>query len=486
MELPITFLNEMQTVLGEEYPAYLESFQAERVYGLRVNTAKISPARFLELSPFALEPIPWIENGFYYCGGGDKPAKHPYYFAGLYYLQEPSAMTPANRLPVRAGDRVLDLCAAPGGKSTELGAKLNGTGMLVTNDISNSRAKALLKNVELFGIENAVVLSEAPYKLSGRFPEFFDKILIDAPCSGEGMFRKEPAVIKSWLEKDDPNAFYAKLQREILREAVKMLKPDGMLMYSTCTFSPKENEETVAWLLHEFPSLSVCPVAPYEGFGHGLAAYCGEAPQLADCVRIWPHKMRGEGHFVTLLKNGAREPEAVSYEPFYDAAKPDGGRYPKGMNEEFIRFLEDYIAAGRFAPENFCARGERIYYIPPQADVRLDGLRVMRNGLLMGECRKNRFEPSQALAMALKAEDFRYVLSLPAADERVIRYLKGETIPIPEESEPAAVSAAGMKLEAVCPNGAWVLFCVDGYPLGFAKAVNGMLKNKYLSGWRWQ
>lgn len=468
MELPITFLNQMRTILGEEeYPAYLESFQEERVYGLRVNTSKISVARFLELSPFTLEPIPWIENGFYYDGRTDKPAKHPYYFAGLYYLQEPSAMTPANRLPVCSGDRILDLCAAPGGKSTELGARLKGTGMLVTNDISNSRAKALLKNIELFGIGNAIVLSEAPYKLSGRFPEFFDKILIDAPCSGEGMFRKEPAVVKSWLEKENPNALYAKLQREILGEAVKMLKPNGMLMYSTCTFSPEENENTIAWLLREFPALAVRQIAPYEGFGHGLAAYCEEMPALADCVRIWPHKMRGEGHFVTLLQNTAGAPHSGGSSP----RAGDAG-YPKGLNADFIRFLEEYVAADRFLPEHFCARGERIYYIPKEADVPIDGLRVMRNGLLMGECRKNRFEPSQALAMALRAEEFRYCLSLAAADERAIRYLKGETIPAGEN--------------AAFPNGMWVLVCVDGYPLGFAKAMNGMLKNKYLPGWRWQ
>ena len=300
MELPIEFLDSMKELLGEEYEAYLNSFNEKRVYGLRVNTSKISPEEFEKISPFPLTPIPWISNGYYY-EGDQKPAKHPYYFAGLYYLQEPSAMTPANVLPIEEGDRVLDVCAAPGGKSTELAAKLNGTGLLVSNDISNSRAKALLKNLELFGISNALILSESPHKLVDRFPEYFDKILIDAPCSGEGMFRKEPAVIKSWLEKGTD--FYAKLQREIVTYAVKMLKPGGMLLYSTCTFNPKENEGTIEYLLNLCPELSIVSVQNrYEGFGEGLKKYAPNVDNIEESIRIWPQRMQGEGHYLVLLK----------------------------------------------------------------------------------------------------------------------------------------------------------------------------------------
>ena len=191
MNLPIKFEEKMKDLLQEEYEEYIKCYDEPRLYGLRVNTRKISVEEFLKISPFELKPIPWIENGFYYDGDHVQPSKHPYYFAGLYYLQEPSAMTPANRLPINPGDKVFDVCAAPGGKATELGAKLDGTGVLVVNDISNSRAKGLLKNIELFGIGNVLVLSEEPGKIEEYFEEYFDKILIDAPCSGEGMFRKD-------------------------------------------------------------------------------------------------------------------------------------------------------------------------------------------------------------------------------------------------------------------------------------------------------
>ena len=224
MDLPKKFCDEMKRILGEEYPAYLASMEDTRKYGLRVNTAKISVEDFLKISPFELTPIPYVDNGFYY-DPEVAPAKHPYYFAGLYYLQDPSAMTPASRLPVEEGDVVLDLCAAPGGKATELAAKLHGTGLLIANDISSKRAKALLKNIELFGVENSFIVTEYPQKLQEYFTGFFDKILIDAPCSGEGMFRKEPSMVKAW-EQNGPE-FYAKLQEEILRQALPMLKPGG-------------------------------------------------------------------------------------------------------------------------------------------------------------------------------------------------------------------------------------------------------------------
>ena len=242
MQLPEKYVNSMKELLADEFDSYMESFNEKRLYGLRVNTAKISVEDFMKICPFHIERIPWIPNGFYYSEN-DKPAKHPYYFAGLYYLQEPSAMTPAYVLPVNKGDKVLDLCAAPGGKSTELGAKLSGTGLLVSNDISASRAKALVKNIEVFGIGNVVITCEYPEKLAAKFPEFFDKILVDAPCSGEGMFRKDNKLIKSW-EQEGPE-FYSPIQRGILNSAAAMLKEGGYILYSTCTFSRMENEDNI-------------------------------------------------------------------------------------------------------------------------------------------------------------------------------------------------------------------------------------------------
>lgn len=223
MNLPETFVSKMKRLLGSDYENYEKCFDLPRHYGLRVNTAKISVDEFLKIAPWPLRPVPWIENGFYYDGDVYQPARHPYYFAGLYYLQEPSAMTPANRLPIDPGDRVLDVCAAPGGKATELGARLNGTGVLAANDLSSSRAKGLLKNLELFGIGNVLVLCEEPGKLVPCFQEYFDKILIDAPCSGEGMFRKDKKMIRAW-EEHGPE-YFSRIQKSIITQAARMLAP---------------------------------------------------------------------------------------------------------------------------------------------------------------------------------------------------------------------------------------------------------------------
>ena len=291
MLLPEKYINNMKDLLGDEYEEYISSFSEPRLYGLRVNTAKISVEDFLKISPFKLTPIPWISNGFYYSEE-DKPAKHPYYFAGLYYLQEPSAMTPAYVLPVESGDKVLDLCAAPGGKSTELGAKLKGTGLLVSNDISASRAKALLKNIEVFGLGNVLVTCEYPEKLKERFSGFFDKILVDAPCSGEGMFRKDSKLIKSW-ESQGPE-YFAPIQKGILKAAADMLKEGGYLLYSTCTFSKEEDEDNIFEFLNEREDFELEHIYEYEGFVRGYG--------MEDAIRLFPHHLKGEGHFVALLR----------------------------------------------------------------------------------------------------------------------------------------------------------------------------------------
>ena len=252
--LPEEFLSRMEKMLGEEFQDFIDSYEKPRKLGIRANTLKIQPECLAEQLPFSLTPIPWTSNGFYYQDE-DRPARHPYYSGGLYYLQEPSAMTPASLLPVEPGDSVLDLCAAPGGKATELGAKLQGRGILVANDISNSRAKALLRNIELFGISNALVTNETPAKLSRYFPEYFNKILVDAPCSGEGMFRKDPAVAAAWTP-DKPEQC-ARLQQEIVSRAVEMLMPGGLLLYSTCTFAPVENEGSGSNLLEHLHDMEL-------------------------------------------------------------------------------------------------------------------------------------------------------------------------------------------------------------------------------------
>ena len=250
--LPVSFLDEMKQLLGDEYEDYLKSFQMPHFSGIRINSLKITNEHWQKIAPFPTEPVSWTPNGYYY-EEEIKPSKDPYYFAGLYYLQEPSAMLPAAVLPVIPGDRVLDLCAAPGGKSTELGARLQGQGVLFSNDISNSRAKALLKNLELFGIPNICVTSETPEKLAQELPEYFDKILVDAPCSGEGMFRKDETMVKDWLVHGP--GYYGPIQKQILEAAAALLAPGGVMVYSTCTFSVQENEESVSWLLSRHKDL---------------------------------------------------------------------------------------------------------------------------------------------------------------------------------------------------------------------------------------
>ena len=221
-------------------------------------------------------------------------------------------MTTASRLPVGPGERVLDLCAAPGGKATELGAKLFGEGLLVANDISASRVKALLKNIEVMGIPNSFLLNEVPAKIAEQFPAYFDKILVDAPCSGEGMFRKNPEAARVWSEEKPPEC--AKMQKEIVKQAISMLKPGGMMIYSTCTFSPEENEQIIAWVLREFPEMQLIPMKGYEGFSEGRPDLADGNPELKKCVRIWSHHMDGEGHFVALMQK-IRTPEMDDVSP---------------------------------------------------------------------------------------------------------------------------------------------------------------------------
>lgn len=490
--LPNDFTEEMKRLLGEEYEAFLASYRETPRAGLRLNTRRETAEDFPEKLPFSLSRVPWISNGYYY-GEGDSPAKHPYYYAGLYYLQEPSAMTPASLLPVEPGDRVLDLCAAPGGKATELGAKLQGQGCLFANDISNSRAKALLKNLELFGIGNCMVTSETPEQLAEVYPGYFDKILIDAPCSGEGMFRKDPGMVKSYAEKGP--SYYADLQRTILTQVVKMLRPGGMLLYSTCTFSPLENEASIQFLLDLDPTLRVVPVASYEGFAPGRPDWIESGdPSLAGCVRIWPHRMEGEGHFAALLQ---KEDSMMTMSCRMEEANCAGKELPfvggrcKGGNKKqassgkgaersggtLPQEAADFLSAiGHPLAENLAegtvmVKENRVYVLPAGIQA-APGIRYLRTGLYLGDIgKKGQFEPSQALAMTLSAATCPCSIDLPVSDDRVIRYLKGETLDVDDLVTPKAKG--------------WQLVCVDGFALGWGKLSGGTLKNKYCTGWRW-
>ena len=452
------FLERMQNMLGDEYDDFLKSYEAPRTYGLRVNTAKISCEDFEQIVPFPVTPIPWISNGYFYPEDV-RPSFCPLYQAGLYYLQEPSAMTPAACLPVTPGENVLDLCAAPGGKATALGAMLNGNGLLVANDISASRAKALLRNIELFGITNAFVTNETPTRLAERFPEFFHKILLDAPCSGEGMFRKEEALARDWT----PQKLSA-IQKELILEAADMLRPGGQLLYSTCTFAPEEDEEVISFLLENRPDMELLKLPAYEGFTPGVPAWGNGDSRLSHSIHLFPHKMQGEGHFLALfIKKGNLDLIGQ-----HSIAKPNAET--RKWVELFLKEIGLKTLGGQpFDWNRVETRKDKVYYLPPiSGDFR--GLTFLRNGLYLGDLKKNRFEPSQPFALALRKDDAEAVISLSVADQRLTRYLKGETLNI----EPG---------EAVHSKG-WHLLCVEGYPIGFGKLVGQTFKNKYPAGWR--
>ena len=457
IQLPELFVKRMQELLGEEeYALFAQSYESERHQALRVNTAKISIEDFLSLSPFSLRQVPWAAEGFYY-EGTDRPGKHPYHEAGLYYIQEPSAMAVAALADAQPGERVLDLCAAPGGKTTQLAAAMKGEGLLVSNEIHPARAKILAQNVERMGIPNALVTNESPASLVSHFPVFFDRIVVDAPCSGEGMFRKEEQAASQWSPENVE--LCARRQAEILKDAAKMLRPGGRLVYSTCTFAPEENEGSISCFLESHPEFSVEAVSAYEGFAPGRPGWAGACEQVGGTYRLWPHRLEGEGHYAAVLKKtGQNETGAPAEKETKNAGK--------GLDKKLWKAYEDFVKENltrepKGEPVLF---GEQLYLMPEA--VPLKGLKVLRAGLHLGTFCKNRFEPSHALALTLSAADAVRSITLPADSPKVRAYLRGETLPLEEEK-------------------GWCLVLVDGYSLGWGKASAGVLKNHYPRGLRW-
>ena len=428
--LPDKYLKTIKEILQDEYDEYIASFNENRIHSLKVNTSKISTDDFEKL--FKLERVPWTNDGFYY--EDESITKSPYYYAGLYYVQEASAMLPAEVLPIEEDDIVLDACAAPGGKSLKLLNKLNNTGLLVSNDVSPSRANALLRNIERFGFSNYYVISKDIIELEEKYKNTFDKILLDAPCSGEGMFRKDKSLINSWLEKDEE--YYAPIQKKLLQASLNMLKDGGMLLYSTCTFNTKEDEEVVRYALEKNKDVRLVPIKKYDGFKDGNDNIG---------VKLFPHRIKGEGHFVCLLQKGNIQ------------SKEKKQHTQVKSNIDFINSLNKEFKDGEFLDIN-----ENTYFVKP-FDVKY--IRTLRSGLLLGKNTSHGFEPSQQLALNLKDREYDNVLSLDINDIRVDKYLKGETIEI------------DLKYKGL------VLVCIDKYPLGFGKGSNGLLKNKIDKGW---
>ncbi len=453
---PEKFQIRMQAMLKEEYGSFLKSYDEKEVRSLRVNTLKGGADRFLETAPFRLEPVLWEKNGFYYREE-DRPGKHPLHEAGAYYIQEASAMIPALYLEAAPGERVLDLCAAPGGKSTQIGAAMKGEGLLVCNEPHPERARVLSENMERMGIRNAVVTNETPQNLTAVFWEYFDKILVDAPCSGEGMFRKNGEACVQWSEENVK--LCADRQDEILNCAAKMLRPGGRLVYSTCTFAPEENEGSVSRFLKRNPMFHTVSVPMYEGMEGGRGEWIEDpAEGIGKTIRIFPHKMKGEGHFAAVL-----EKDGECQERFRGACKNgvQRGLLPKDY-QEFTCFAEQNLKG---VPEGIYLRFGEQLYLAPVGTPSLAGLKVLRPGLHLGAAKKNRFEPAHALALAFDAAHTKNSFALSSKEKEAARFIEGQTF-----------AAEGEK--------GWYLITVDGYSLGWGKLAGGIMKNHYPKGLR--
>ena len=454
--LPKDFCDRMEKMLGSEYGDFLASYDLPKYQALRINPLKTDRETFLKQAPFSMQPVPWCENGYYY-GEGDQPGKHPYHEAGVYYIQEPSAMAPAQYLEAQPGERILDLCAAPGGKSTQIACGMEGKGLLVCNEIHPARAKILSENIERMGISNALVTNETPQRLAGHFCEYFDRILVDAPCSGEGMFRKNGDACDEWSMENVE--ICARRQDEILDCAAEMLKPGGRLVYSTCTFAPAENEGSMSRFLRRHTEFSIVSADQKDGMKAGNPAWADEkADGLEHTLRLWPHHLKGEGHYLAVLqKDGVLS--GSSRRQCY-------GGLEKAVSEkecpQFFEFAKDNLQIK--ITGSFLRFGDQLYRMPEEMPS-IDKLKVLRPGLHLGTIKKNRFEPSHALALALNAKEVCHECRLCSDSRDIGAYLNGQTL-----------SMEGKK--------GWYLVTVDGYSIGWGKLAGGILKNHYPKGLR--
>lgn len=491
--LPEAFRERMKVLLGDEYEAFEASYENERVQGLRFNSLKSKAGREMNWEKRAvsglaglmeeklgtiLTPIPWVKEGYYYESQA-RPGRHPFHEAGLYYIQEPSAMAVVELLDPQPGERVLDLCAAPGGKSSHIASRLKGKGFLLSNEIHPARARILSQNMERMGVSNSVVTNEEPSRLAAVFRDFFDRIVVDAPCSGEGMFRKDEEARNQWSE--DHVKMCAERQEQILDQAARMVKPGGRIVYSTCTFAPEENEGTVLNFLKHHEDFYLEETEAFEKFSHGRPEWVGfkngekkthneeaKTYHLERTFRLLPHCLEGEGHFIAVIK---RREELGSVEKRTYPSYLDRRR-----NREVFSLLEAFLKESLTDGSSYLNRteyvmfGDQLYLLPGEMPD-LKGLKVLRPGLHMGTVKKNRFEPSHALALALLPEEAKRVYRMKADGEEAAAYLRGEALSCGTESW-----SGGEK--------GWVLMCAEDWSLGWSKLSGGCLKNHYPKGLR--
>lgn len=467
--LPLAFMARMAALLDEEFPPFLAVLNQKPVPALRVNTLKLPVEQFLALSPWALTPVPWCSEGFT-LDRKVNSGTHTYHEIALYYVQDASAMAVGALTAPQPGERVLDLCASPGGKSTHLASLLAGQGVLVANEIDRGRTEVLRRNLERWGATNALVLNETPERLAARWPGAFDRVVVDAPCSGEGMFRKNEEARYHWSEAHVLGC--ALRQREILHSAARLVRPGGRLVYATCTFAPEEDEGVIDRFLRSHPDFTLLEPPWHEGFQPGRPEWADwpaveedlrgtQSNSLQRAVRLWPHKLQGEGHFVAVMQRAGDAPPA-DWKP----AQPV--RLAPSDRAALEAFWQPLI--GRPLPERLLLRPRQSQEVevlaPPEGAPDTAGLRTALAGWRLGVLRKGRFEPSHALAMALRAEEVHSRVDEPIGGELAARYMRGET------------------LDAPGPDG-WVLIAVEGFPVGWGKRVGSVVKNHYPKSLRW-
>ena len=470
MNLPQDFTVRMQQLLGDEWKDFEASYQQEKAYGLRINPLKYTQTK--EELPFTLEPVSWAKEGFY-AEKEEKPGRHPLHEAGAYYIQEPSAMSVVSLLDPHPGDFVCDLCAAPGGKSSQIAGRLLGEGLLLSNEIFTARAKILSQNMERMGVSNAVVCNESLYKLAKQFPSFFDRIVVDAPCSGEGMFRKDDTAIEEWSL--EHVTLCSERQKMILEHAAAMLKPNGVIVYSTCTFAPEEDEQMAAWFLETHPNFVLEDWRNFlptdSGLENGRVEFLdNDIPedirqQIHKTLRLWPHKLTGEGHFAARFRKLENSSDATPRRKKAKREKKMDLADYKAFCESFLKESTSHSYSALTPSKDSCYHyfGDELYLLPMTVSS-LNGLKLMRAGLHLGTRKKNRFEPAHALAMALHPDEV--CQSYDCTKEDAIRYQKGETISCPSDLK------------------SWTLLTYHGVSLGWGKAQNGILKNHYPKGLR--
>lgn len=455
IQLPTDFITKYRKLLGKEAPAFLEALNSKSYSGFRINPLKANPTTTIAT---AMGKVPYVETGYY----GAVDGKSLDHVAGAIYSQEPSAMYVGEVVNPQPGEHVLDLCAAPGGKTTHLIAKMHDQGFIVANEIFRKRAMVLAENLERWGTRNTVVMNESPADLEGQYPAFFDRILVDAPCSGEGMFRKEPAGIEYW-NKDYP-AECANRQRKIIASALKMLKPGGVLVYSTCTFAPEEDEQNIAWLLQQYPDMKMLPIKKYPGMDDGRPEWADGNPNLKMAVRLFPHHLKGEGHFIAKLQKQADT--KISAPNTSKRKKKREKRQQGQLDRDQRKLFNDFVSwlMPDYQPHHLLTFGDQLYDLPEGINDLADH-RILRPGLHLGTFKKKRFEPALALALTMH----------PAASQRVIEidhdqwchYVHGDTITITDHLQ----------------NG-WYLLVCEGYSCGFGKLVGQTIKNFYPKGLR--